>query len=180
MISVCFVTTNMNIFTREQSHHLIQHIMHKLYSEIIRDINYFTKHPHSAFHLYLFFSGSQLRIGSNCCRAMRQNLYFRNNRYIQFLGISHDLLDILLSIVTSLRNIIKLIIFPFPTQTGAFTFRTDFNQFRIFLYFNTPALIIRQMPMKGVHLQACHFIKKRLHSFFPFEITSFVKHHRTP
>ena len=136
-------------------------------------------YPKVTRHLNLLSGSSQPWIRSNSSTGMSRHLYFRNNHNMAFGSIIHYLFDIILSIKTTMRLAIKHIAVEM-VNLWRVTESTDLCQFRIFLDFNTPSLIICQMPMKYVHLQFCHSIQQIEDDFFTFEIPTFIQHESTP
>ena len=94
------------------------------------------------------------------------------------LGILHNILYILMGVETAIVYAIGLHIT--PGAHLALAPSAHFGKFRIFLYFNAPALVLGQVPVKTVHLIGCHHIYNLLHLLLAIEVTTFVEHESTP
>ena len=57
-----------------------------------------------------------------------------------------------------------------------FAFGTDLCQFRIFLDFDSPSLIVRQMPVENVHLVHCQQVDKLVDILYRCVMTANVQH----
>ena len=109
---------------------------------------------------------------------MPRYFYFRDNVDVTCGCICHNLTDVILSVESSVW--VRIV---FCTVESSYLCRipesSDFSQFRIFLYFNAPTLIVSQVPVEGVHLEACHLVHQLFYDSLAFKITSFIEHKRT-
>ena len=132
--------------------------------------------PHKSFPVRKKF-----RIGSQCCGCMSRHFNFGNDRNETVGCVLHNFLYFFLRIIASLFFSIvtpwKIIIR--VSYLSLFTIRTYFSQFRVFLYFYSPSLVICQMKMEFIQFIECHQIKKT--SALPLwaEITSYIHHSPT-
>ena len=132
-------------------------------------------------HISLSQSARKFRIGSQCCGCMSRHFNFGNDRNETVGCIFHNFLYFFLRIIAPL---FFSIVAPWEivirmSYLGLFTIRAYFGQFRIFLYFYPPPLVIRQMKMEFIQFIKCHQIKKLQHFLFWQKITSYIHHSPT-
>ena len=132
-------------------------------------------------HISLSQSARKFRIGSQCCGCMSRHFNFGNDRNETVGCVLHNFLYFFLRIIASLFFSIvtpwKIIIR--VSYLSLFTIRTYFSQFRVFLYFYSPSLVICQMKMEFIQFIECHQIKKLQHFLFGQKITSYIHHSPT-
>ena len=106
---------------------------------------------------------------------MSGQVYFRNYRNVTFLCIFHDFFRFFLGKETTIRRIVILLCISSDYRTTALG--TYFRKFRILLNLDTPALIVRQVPVESIHVVQCQQVYILLHEFFWEEMTSYVEVH---
>ena len=106
---------------------------------------------------------------------MSGQVYFRNYRNVTFLCIFHDFFRFFLGEETTIRRIVILLCVSSDYRTTALG--TYFRKFRILLNLDTPALIVRQVPVESIHVVQCQQVYILLHEFFWEEMTSYVEVH---
>ena len=95
---------------------------------------------------------------------MTRKVDFRNHGNIALGSIIHYFLNLLLGIETAIKRAIAL-----GTDTA------HRSKFRIFLDFDTPALVFRQMEVHGVHLEHRHQVQLLLHILDRNEMAAWIE-----
>ena len=171
------IPAQMNIAGGEKLHHLIQNILHKSESRLFGTINIIENTP-TAFHLKRPSGTGIFRICCQCRHAMSWHFYFRNNFHKTLLGVCHHFFDIFLCIKSAITLSVPLCrIIPHISHNRFFTVTSDGSQFGIFLDFDTPSLVISQMPMKDVQLMKSKQVNMTLYILLRNEMTGNIKHH---
>ena len=68
-----------------------------------------------------------------------------------------------------------------PTSyLGAVPICSYLGEPRIFFDFDTPPLIVGEMPVEFIHFQIGHLFQKLFYDDFPFEMACFVEHKVSP
>ena len=96
---------------------------------------------------------------------MSRKFDFRDDRDKTVCSIFYHFLDLLLRIKTAIFR-------PFTI----YTFGTYFSQFRIFFDLDTPALIVRQMPMHTVDFEQCQYVEMFFYVLYRDEMTARIQH----
>lgn len=95
----------------------------------------------------------QLGIGHQCSQTVTGNIDFRNNPYITLTGIGQHFLYIFLRIISAISQRLTRLLWT-PRPPVAYTLCTPsshLSQPGQRLDFNSPALVICQMPVKYIH-----------------------------
>ena len=114
-------------------------------------------------------SAIKLGVGTVGRSSVPRHIDFGDNGNVALCGVSHNLTDIVLSIVCS--GCIGIAV-------GAD--RADFGEFRIGLDLDAPALGIGKMPVEAVHLEGGHVVEQHLHPLLAGEMPGFVEHETAP
>ena len=171
-----FISSDMDIFGREELHDLSQNVFQKFKRFFISDteVRLLIRHMRTR----------QFRIGCQHFFRMGRHFDLRNNGYIVFLCISHQFPDIILCIIATLCTGIGFFtIFPlsvppvFPDSLR--TPCRKLGQTRILLDFNTPSGSIGQMQVKTVDLIVRQQVYLTFHKFFTAEMTGHIQHDTT-
>ena len=96
---------------------------------------------------------------------------------MQLLGISHHLLQLFLCI--EIRTIVacNYLALAILVDDDVFvTDRADFGQLWVFLDFDTPALIVGEMPVKTVHFVVRHYVEHALYLVYGEEMARNIEH----
>ena len=80
---------------------------------------------------------------------MTGKLYFRDNRDITVGSILYDFFYIFLGVETTVC--LSVVFAAVASDDGFFTHTSDFGEFRIFFDLDSPALVVRQVPVKTIH-----------------------------
>lgn len=89
---------------------------------------------------------------------MPRHLDFRDNRYAALRSIFDDFFSFFLCVITSIRNAVKAYVSVERSYQGLFTHRPCLSKVRILLYLQSPALIVRQMPMECVYFMKGEYV----------------------
>ena len=159
------ITTYMEIFAREEGHHLIdnifQEVEHFLLTRTHHDVFNTpndTRRPRLAF-------ARQLRIGGDGSHLVSRNLQFGDNRNEVIGSILHHLFDFLLRVEA-------LVLRAFALDAC----RADLGQLRVLLDFDTPALVVSQMPVQAVDFEQRQNVDVSLHILHGHEMAARVEH----
>ena len=99
---------------------------------------------------------------------MSRKFDFGNDRDKTVCCIFYHILDLFLRIETAIFR-----------SFAIDTFGTDLCQFRIFFDFDTPTLIVRQMPVHAVDLEQGQYIEVFLYVLYRDEMTARIQHDTT-
>ena len=104
---------------------------------------------------------------------MSRKVDFGNNCDITFGSISYYFFRLFLGIEATVRF---AVVFTGVTSDDCFcSLGTDFCQLRIFLDFQTPALVFGNMPVKTVHIVQSHHIDISFHFIYCKEMTAGIE-----
>ena len=109
---------------------------------------------------------------------MTRNIHLRHNFNKTIASILHNFASILLCIKTTVVLTIRFCLI--PTQYLTFAPSAYFCQFGVFFYFNTPTLVLSQVPVETVKFVGSHHIEQLFNFFLAIEVTTFVEHKATP
>ena len=108
---------------------------------------------------------------------MAGKIDFGDDGDIPFFGIFHDISDFVLRIESAVwRAVIFSRIFP---DDGFFSKGTDFGKFGKFLDFDSPTLVVGEMPMKSVDVMQSQHIDEFFYKINRLEMTGNIEHHST-
>ena len=74
---------------------------------------------------------------------------------------------------------VVLLAFSYVADHGFLSDRTNLCEFRIFLYFNSPSLVIGEVPVESVELVYFHDVEVSLDCIHSEEVSRLVKVHTT-
>ena len=158
------VTTDVEIFAREERHYLandiLQEVEHIFLTRTHHDILNTPNHSRSPL---LALAGERW-ISSDCCHHVTRKVDFRNHGDVALGCIIHDVLDFLLCIETAIGRTVTLE-----------AIAADGSQLRIFLDFDTPALVLSEVEVHGVYLEHRHDVELLLHIFYGDEVTAWIE-----
>src|SRR5215831_5689078 len=143
----------MDVFSREQFEDLLEHILQKIKRLL------FSGAKHACGRVLCRVRGvrpsetTQLRVGCQRGGGVAGHFNFRNDSDMQRLSVRNDFTHVLLSITTAVTAIrtIRMTALRVQVETNPLSPGTDLGK-PIFFDFDSPALIISKMPMKGVQL----------------------------
>ena len=145
-----FVTSDMNIFRREDIHYFRQDIINKSQYTVVSGTKHLIRYSPYFPNLIRSTCTSQMRISSQCSLHMSRKVNFRYYCDMAFLCIFYNLPSFILCIKTTIGN--AVIFSGIMSDDCLRAFGTDSGQLRTFFDFNSPSLIIGQMPMKTVDI----------------------------
>ena len=165
------IASQMNVMRRKQFRNLVNHPFQKterfLISGTENDITRSLSHTRNYTNVLVYRRASQLRISSQCRIRMSRHINFRNNLNATAGSITDNFLHILLSIIASYRRrLARLRISAVRERTVCLVHspRSHGSKPRIFLDFQPPSVIIRQMQMQLVQFKHRHTVDD-LHQF---------------
>ena len=116
-----------------------------------------------------------MRIGSQCGKRMSRYVDFGNNGDKTFLGIADHFSYFVLRVVSAMRHTVKAAVaHPFNClpAMGACPGKCG-----IFLYFDTPSLVVGEMPMKVVDVVKSQQVDIFLHEVSAVKVAAYIEHH---
>ena len=170
VIFLDFVTPHVYIFIRKEIENLFKDIL----TEFQRRILSRTNRRRECFSPADQSVTSEIRVLGNSSQEMPRHIYFRNHIDSSLCSIIYNFFDIFMRIVTTIQSIsfynpyfvfrnqeVGIVLFYRTLHTTTvvlvkFTPRSFFRQQRIFLDFNPPSLIIRQMPVELIQFIQGH------------------------
>ena len=167
----------MDVGRREDVHHLIQHILHKLHGLFVAGTKHVVRHAPAAPHLVGTAGTAQPRIGGQGRLHVARQVDLRDNVHMALSGILHKVAELFLSIEPAVPDgVIKSAV---ATDDGAVTIGANLSQLRVFLDLDAPALVFRQMEMELVHVMQCQHIDVNLHRVDVHEMEAGIEVHDT-
>ena len=175
----------MDVFIRKQGSNFCQDLVHKLESGIFADTKCvfvfavkLVADPDSRW----CFHTRQIRIGDECCQAMSRHVYFRNDAYVAFCSVCQYFLHIFLCVEASVGRFFSRLLWcalpPLPDTRSAPG--ANLCQAWQGFYFQTPSLIVGQMPVEYIHFVFCQFVDVFLYFLFSEPVAADVKHKSAP
>ena len=137
-----FVTADMDIFAGEKRCDFIENILQELERFFLSGTQYDVFYPPDDTRCGRFALARQFGICGDCSQLVSRKFDFRNDRDKTVCCLLYHFLDLVLRIKTAIFR-----------SFAIYAFGTDFCQFWVFLDFDTPALVVRQMPMHAVDLE---------------------------
>ena len=169
------ITSYMNVFRREKLDDLRQYILQKLHSLVITGTNHIVRDSPLFPHLIRTSGTPQFRIRGQCRLLVPRKIYFRNNRDMAFGCVCYHFPDFVLRIKSAIR--FSVIFSAIMADYGLASLRTHLSQFRIFFDFDTPSLVIAQMPMEPVYMVQCQHIQIYFNGINRKEMPAHIQHH---
>ena len=159
-----FITSEVDVFRREDFHHLCKDILQNLDGALFSN-------THFCYRSTRIRGTCQLRKRSNGGQSVTRHLNFRNYRNVTLFGIGHKFPHIIFRVVSAISPCCTLtnefasgVIELFPSI--AHSPCAILGKIRIFLYLDSPSLVISQMQMQSVELQCSHHADLLFHEFF--------------
>ncbi len=175
-----FVTSEMQVSVGEQGNELIDHILGKLHCRGIGNIHNVGAYSlHNPDFVWIFgVACENFRICGNSSLSMSRYVDFRYHFNETVFGVSDNFLDIFLGIVAGVRDSVRSVCT--PAERSASSGCANFGQLRIFLDFDSPALVFGEVPVEAVHFIKRHHVNDSLYLVFAENVTSFIKHESAP
>ena len=129
----CLITTQMDIFRREDICQLLEYITQELVSEVITRTKQLIRYTASGTNRFLNTLTGQLRIDTDGSHLMSRHFNLRNHLDMILGAVCHEVAHLLLGIITLDRHQ-HIIHSPSATCLG--------GESRIFLDFDGPSLVI--------------------------------------
>ena len=108
---------------------------------------------------------------------MSRDIDFRYHGYSFRSGIRHNLLDLVLCEIASVRDPVIFDIIPSLSDGCLLPHGTEFGQLRVSLDLHPPALVIGKMPVEGIHLVDRHDVQVLLYLINPEEMPCHIQMH---
>ena len=120
---------------------------------------------------------TELRISRHCCGEVAGHFNFGNDRDVEFLGVGHDIANLVLRIEIRAVLLVGPILAVFQIGIIGIGARSSHGrQFRIFLHFDAPALVVGQVPVEEIHLVISHDAQHLLDFLDREEVAAHVEH----
>ena len=168
-----FVTTHMDIFRREDFNQFSIYILEEFQYLIISGTKHVFRYSPLSPYFVRTTGTTQLRISGKGSLHMSRKVYFRNNGYVTFCSIFYNFFCLFLRIESTVR--FTVILTGVASDDGFRSIGTDFCQLRVFLDFQTPSLVVRDMPMQTVHVVQCLHIDVSLYFIYREEMTAGIE-----
>ena len=169
------VPTYVEKFSGEDVSNFAEHLVKEAVGLVLACTEHLVCNTPNFTHLVRAAGASEFRIGCQSCNHMTGQVYFRDYGDTELPGIIHHLPQLLLSVVTPVRNVVITV--PVASHHCAGTHTAHLGEFRIFLAFYAPALVVGEVPVKTVEFVGCHSIEQTFYIFNRKEMTGTVQHH---
>ena len=176
-----FIATNRNHLEGEEVHHFFHNVLGELNSFGIGHVE--NVRINTTLERNLVFSigpAAKFGIGRQCRNNMTGHIDFRKDFYMACFGISHHLAHLFLRVeerpillIGPIRAVLQI------SEIGVFTRGTNSGEFGIFLDFQTPTLVVRDVPVEAIELIVGHHVEYFLNLINIEEMTRNVEHKTT-
>lgn len=183
---VALITTYMDVFGRKKRRYFPDHIVQKCIRRLFSGANGVVGGLASGGHLKIgivLVVAEQVGVRGHKGLAMAGHIDLGYDFNVAHLGIGDYFLNVLLGIKTPYRfGFLGRGRLPLPPSyagpigpPGPF-----FGQVRVFLYFDSPALVVGQMPVECIHLIRRKHIDLLFDKFLRPKMSGNVKHNTAP
>ena len=128
------------------------------------------------------FGAAQFGVGSDGCHAVSRHVHFGYNRDVSGLGKGDNFFDVFLRVKSAIGGCFTVFsgfkLPPFSVSLHPTT--ANLGEFWERFYLNSPALVVSQMPMKGVEFVARKMVNVAFNFFFLKEMAAAIKHQTPP
>lgn len=131
--------------------------------------------PH---HDFGGFAVAEFGICGDGSNHMTGHIYFRDNGDMAFGGVGDDFAEFVLGVEATVRDVVVL--GGVPSDDGSWADGADLSEARIFLDFDSPALIISQMEVECVDLEKGESVDEFENFGFGCEMSGDIKHDSPP
>ena len=163
----------MDIFRWEDVHDFVEDILDKCHCGVIAGTKHIFCHAPLGPYIHLLACATKLRIGSNGGAHVPRHIYFGDYIDIAFGGIFHYFACLLLCVVATVRLAV-----PFAGKTtyhGLLAVATHLDKFGVFLDFDSPTLVVGEVPVEGVEVMKCHHVDKCFHLIDCIEVARHIE-----
>lgn len=172
----CFISSEMYHPERKESDYFIEYVFQEEDSSIVSSTYEVSEYAGTPFNgilpgLTAVSDASEFRVRRKKSACMSRYLYLRNDLHAVLPGKSHHFPYLVLGIETG-------IVFRhrYPSEIRIASSGSDLSQFRILLYLYSPALIVREMPVKPVRPGCTGSFDHSLDVFYGHEMPYGIEH----
>ena len=150
-IARSLVAANVYIFTGEQCHHLVKHILPELEGALLACAGNLLRHAPvgPCLVVALLALAAEPRICAQCAQRVTGDLNLGHYGDEALLCILHNLLYLLLCVVAAIGDAVESLV---VACRGLLAQASNLGEQRVFLYLYAPALVLGQVPVETVHL----------------------------
>ena len=174
-----FITADVNILVRENLCHIVQHTLQEVDDLVLTDVEHVVRDAAvDAYAILLVGVATEFGVRCHCCHHMAGQVDLRHNFDMAFGCVSYDFLQVFLR-VPHAAAILSIVVESCTVARIAERTATDgadFCQFGVFGDFDTPALVVGQVPVETVYLIECHDVKDAFHFFLVKIVASNIQH----
>ena len=174
-----FVTADVDALTREEVHDFGEDVFGKLHGGGVGDVDDIVRNASLAPHLVAARGIAAIfGIGSHCGRAVARHVDFWHDGDVALLGIGHHVANFVLRVEVRAVGLVNPILLGL-IEIGEEAIGGDAahgGELRIFLDFHTPALVVGEVPVEGVHLIVRHDVEHAFHLVDREEVARDVEH----
>ncbi len=150
----------MDILRREYVHYLSQHVVDEVKHLVVSGTQHvFRNAPHRP-DIIRASCTAKFGVSRQCGLHMARQVYFRNHRYVSFGRIVHDFPSLLLGEMASVW--LAVVFARIAAYYSLLTLGAYFRKPRVLLYFDAPALVVCDVPVKTVHIMKSHHVNECL------------------
>ena len=170
-----FIATDMDVFSRKQVAHFCEYVFEKLECRFLADAKYLFTYPPASPNLIILTLTSELGIAGQSGLGMSGHFDFRNDCYLACCGISNNVTNLLLCIKSPMGNTVILLTMIVMSDDAFLSLRADAGEFGITANFDSPALIVGQMPVEIINFMHADKIDKRFYLFNGEKVTATIQ-----
>ena len=156
-----FVAAHMDVLAGEKLHYLAENSVDELVGGVIAGAQHIIAHAPYLPHVIRTAGAAEVGIGGKGSEHVTGKVYFGDNGYVTVGGVGYDVTSLVLGVETAIRY---AVVHPgVVTYHSAFALWAYFGEFGKALDFNAPALVVGQVPVKGVDVVKREHVDEALH-----------------
>ena len=173
-----FVAADVYLFEGEDVGQLVEHVLGKLDGAGVGHVEHVGEDAAVELDFMApFRPAAELGITGHGGAGMAGELYFGYHLDVALLGVGHELARLVLGIEVGAVRLIREVAPVYGVHVPrAGAHAADFDELRVFLDFDAPALVVGQVPVEAVHLVVRHDVEHALELVEREEVAAHVEH----
>ena len=167
------VTSDVDVFRREELDYFGKNIVDKGKHIVIACTKHIVGNSPYCPDLIRTACAAKMRIGSQCSLHVARKVNLWDDGDVALSSVVDDVANFVLGIESAIRD--AVILAAVVSDDCLFALRANFGQAWIFLDFETPALIVGQMPVHTVHIVESHHVDECLYFIDGEEVTAHIE-----
>ena len=120
-------------------------------------------------------------VGGDCRLCVAGHFYFGDDVYVALFCVGDDFADVVLGVESAVTfSVVFVWAVAVVSDEGFISPCAYFGEFGILFDFDTPALIVGEVEVEGVHLVHCECVDELEDELFGHEVAGGVEHYASP